>query len=134
MSISVVIDCSYILGGILPDEEAINLDTENIQMYVPAIFYLECGNVLVNAVKKNRINKQNFLDYLEIIQSLNFTIDHFSSSPESLKTIAKLASKFDLSSYDASYVELSLRIDADLRTNDKKLKGIFSALKSQVLA
>ena len=116
-----VVDCSYFLSFIMPDEEHSSTDLARFTVYVPAIFYLECLNVLKTALKENRITTDQFDRGIWAFKDLPFCVDHFSSTCESLHTIARLALEYDLSSYDASYLELALRLRVPIGSHDKKL-------------
>lgn len=59
-------------------------------VFVPALFYLECNNVLISLLKKQRISTSDREEYLQILSALPFNIDKFCSTPESLHTIARL--------------------------------------------
>jgi hypothetical protein len=70
---NVVIDCSFIMTSILPDELQLKVDevynqiSNNVfNVYVPAVFYLECNNVLISSLKKQRINNSDYEEYLQI--------------------------------------------------------------------
>jgi predicted nucleic acid-binding protein len=116
-----VIDCSFFMGWLLPDEKNQNFDFSLFSIYVPSIFFLECLNVLATAVKKQRITKNQCEECITSFKELPFNVDHFSSTQESLDTISRLSEEHDLTSYDASYLELALRLKAPLGTFDKKM-------------
>ncbi|ABV78584.1 type II toxin-antitoxin system VapC family toxin [Rickettsia bellii] len=132
---NLVVDCSFIMSSILPDESAQKNNkiydqiTENIYtLYVPSIFYLECNNVFINSLKRKRINKNDYDDYIKSLNLLPINVDKFCSTPESLYTIARLATEHNLTSYDACYLELALRLEADILTLDKSLIASCQAL------
>ncbi len=125
---NLVVDCSFILSSFLPDERQLQVDSVYKQMssglynvFVPALFYLECNNVLISLLNKQRINTSDREEYLQILSVLPFNIDKFCSTAESLHTIARLATKYHLTSYDASYLELSIRLEAKIATLDNHL-------------
>lgn len=90
-------------------------------IYVPAIFYLECNNVLISSLKKERITKSDYEEYLSVLNKLPVTNDNFSCYPESLHTIGRLANTYNLTSYDAAYLELTIRLKAQIATLDKAI-------------
>ncbi len=125
---NLVIDCSFVMSSILPDEMQLKVDSIYNQIskkvynvFAPAIFYLECNNVLISSLKKQRINKSEYEEYLQLLNTLPINIDKFCSSPESLHTIARIATKYNLTSYDAAYLELALRLEAKIATLDNGL-------------
>lgn len=128
MNTNLVVDCSYILSNFFLEEE--KLDLSLYRVYVPAIFYLECSNVLLNSYRKNKITEKDLNSYIEILYNLPFFVDKFCSTPESIYSVINLSKKFDLSSYGASYLELAVRLNSDLKTFDKKLEKAFLKLRS----
>ncbi|KJV81746.1 PIN domain protein [Rickettsia hoogstraalii str. RCCE3] len=132
---NLVVDCSFIMSSILPDESTekdskiYDQIMENIYiLHVPSIFYLECNNVFINSLKRKRINKNDYDDYIRLLNSLPINVDKFCSTPESLYAIARLATEHNLTSYDACYLELALRLEADILTLDKSLASCCQAL------
>jgi len=121
MSDYLVIDSSFIMSDILPDEDGSEHDLATYSVYVPAIFFLECNNVLNGAFKRKRITVTDLQEYLQLLGHLPFTVDKFSATPECLHIISRLCQQYDLTSYDACYLELALRLEATLGTHDKKL-------------
>lgn len=128
-----VVDCSFFLSSIMPDEHENDVDLSLYSTYVPAIFFLECMNVLKTALKKQRITATQHEACIWAFKDLPFYVDHFSSTQESLQTIARISQEYDLTSYDASYVELALRLKASIGTHDKKMQNACSLLKIALL-
>jgi predicted nucleic acid-binding protein len=119
-----VVDCSYFLSFIMPDEKNSEVDLASYSVYVPSIFFLECMNVLRTAVKKQRVTQDQYEKCIWAFKDLPFNVDHFSSTQESLQTISRLSLEHNLTSYDASYVELAIRLKASLGTHDKKISEV----------
>lgn len=127
---NLVIDCSFIMTSILPDELQLKVDevynqiADNVfNVYVPAVFYLECNNVLISSLKKQRINNSDYEEYLQILNQLPITVDKFCSTSESLYSIGRIATAYNLTSYDSTYLELALRLEAKIATLDKELRS-----------
>lgn len=128
---NLVIDCSFAMSQILPDElESVRPDDyyekfDNIQkIFVPSIFYLECNNVLLSSLKRNRILLKDYNEYINLISDLPVEVDNFSGTRESLSMIGNLSKKYSITSYDASYIELALRKNAFFASFDKKLTNL----------
>lgn len=128
-----VVDCSYFLSFIMPDEKNKEIDLAAYSVYVPSIFFLECMNVLKTALKKQRITHIQYEECMWAFKYLPFNVDHFSSTQESLQTISRLSLEHNLTSYDASYVELAMRLNASIGTHDKKIIEVCSHKKISVL-
>ena len=120
---NLVIDCSFIMSTILPEEQNKHLELSCYRIYVPSIFFLECNNVLISAVKRKRINESQCNDYINILSQLPVMIDKFASLSESVFFISRLAKKHNLSAYDASYLELAIRYKAGMATYDRNLQA-----------
>lgn len=125
---NLVVDCSFIMSSVLPDETQPLVDNIYRQIankiyyvFVPGIFYLECNNVLISSLRKNRINKSDCADYLQLLTALPIKIDKFCSTPESLYSIAKIAGNYNLTAYDAAYLEIAERLGAKVATLDRNL-------------
>ena len=125
---NLVIDCSFIMSSILPDELQLKIDgvynqisNKVYNVYVPAIFYLECNNVLISSLKKQRINNSDYEEYLQLLNQLPITVDKFCSTAESLHSIGRIATTYNLTSYNSSYLDLALRLEAKIATLDKEL-------------
>src|SRR5271154_4141250 len=108
---NLVVDCSFIMSSVLPDEmqTKINCSYQQIannvySIFAPGIFYLECNNVLISSLKRGRINKSDYEEYLQLLNVLPIMIDKFCSTSESLYSIAKVATAYNLTSYDAAYL------------------------------
>ena len=80
------------------------------------------GNVLPVAERKKRLSQASAVRFLEILGGLPITIEQ--EPPERmLKEIVSLAREHRLSTYDASYLDLAMRLDLPLSTQDKSLEG-----------
>jgi predicted nucleic acid-binding protein len=125
-----VFDCSIISSWLLPDEE--NHISEDIMkkfllqespiIKAPCIFYTEIMNVLQVAYRRQRIDKNLKESILQSIMQLPVIIDNAGMIPSYFPDIAALATKHQLSSYDALYLELAIRQNIPLITLDKALR------------
>jgi predicted nucleic acid-binding protein len=105
-------------------DEVYNQISNNVfNVYVPAVFYLECNNVLISSLKKQRINNSDYEEYLQILTQLPVTVDKFCSTSEALYSIGRIATAYNLTSYDSAYLELALRLKAKIATLDKELRS-----------
>jgi predicted nucleic acid-binding protein len=125
-----VFDCSIISSWLLPDEEnhiseeimKNFLLKENPTIKAPCIFYTEIMNVLQVAYRRQRIDKNLKESILQSIMQLPVIIDNAGMIPSYFPDIAVLATKHQLSSYDALYLELAIRQNIPLITLDKALR------------
>lgn len=119
-----VLDNSVVAGWFLEDQatpytDAIAARLEEDRAVVPALWQLEFANVLRTACKRNRIAAAQAQQVIEQICSLPIEIDRDTPGPAEL---VALALRYDLSSYDAAYLELALRLQLPVATKDSHLR------------
>lgn len=125
MSARFVVDNSVVMSWCFEDEgngyaEAVLESLESGEAFVPAIWPLEAGNVLLVAERKKRLGQASVVRFLALLSGLPITVEQ--ESPERmLKEIVSLAREHGLSTYDASYLDLAMRLDLPLATQDASL-------------
>lgn len=119
---SLVVDCSYIMASIFPDEASSRMEWKNYDIIVPCIFFLECSNVLYTAFRKKRISIDQKNNYFRLLKQLPVTVDTSSAFSDAVYGIHQLMHLYSLTSYDASYLELAARLHAPIATCDQLLK------------
>ncbi len=101
-----------------------------LEALVPNLWALEVVNVLKNAVSKDEsITKSDAELFLTSLSTLPILTDHLTARKAFNKTF-DLAQLYNLSSYDAAYLELAIREGIPLATIDKDL--VKAAKKSGV--
>lgn len=90
-------------------------------VYVPGIWALEVANVIARAEAKGLIAEAQSENYLRLLGQLDIRISEISL-PQAVGAILQLARRYRLSSYDASYLELALRLGLPLATVDSDLR------------
>lgn len=122
---------AYILQGYCNNEFSSCIkDVEYIlenngQFYVPPLFWYEIENVLLYKTRKNKngismLTKSDAMDILYDLQQLPIYTDLIPDG-EIRQRIFDLAAEYNLSYYDASYLELSRRYGLSLKTFDEDL-------------
>ncbi len=96
---------------------------------VPNFWHLEVVNVLLGAEKKLEINAIESEQFISQLDNLPILVDP-NTSQQAFSRIIALARIYNLSSYDASYLELAIRTGLPLATLDKQL--INAAKKSAI--
>ncbi len=125
MSERLVVDNSVVMSWCFEDEgngyaEAVLESLESGEVLVPAIWPLEVGNVLLVAERKKRLGRAAVVRFLALLGGLPITVEQ--EPPERmLKEILSLAREHRLSTYDASYLDLAMRLDLPLATRDAPL-------------
>ncbi|MDR2844829.1 MAG: type II toxin-antitoxin system VapC family toxin [Puniceicoccales bacterium] len=121
-----VLDCSATLPWIFSDEanplsDALQDDlTNGAQAWVPALWHLELGNVLLGALRKRRINQTYMETALAQLRSYDISVDAETISRAWTKTLP-LSARHGLTLDDATYLELSMRRNLPLATLDSAL-------------
>jgi predicted nucleic acid-binding protein len=119
-----VVDCS-ITGAWFLDESntyALNiLDklTPHSSLWVPVLWHYEFANMLTVARRQTSLSKIDTDNILRKIKLLPFKIDVPSSSNRD--DIIELSMQYNLTAYDAAYLELCLRKTLSLSTLDRQL-------------
>ncbi|MHB8422799.1 MAG: type II toxin-antitoxin system VapC family toxin [Leptospirales bacterium] len=99
------------------------------EAFVPAIWPLEVGNVLLVVERKKHLSEASTNRFLALVNNLPITVEQ--ESPERmLKEIVSLARENGLSTYDASYLDLAMRLGLPISTKDASLLKV--AKKCQV--
>ena len=132
-----VLDASITLAWCFSDEatpKTLSLleNLEENMAFAPEIWPLEVGNILIQAQRKNRITYANISEYLALLNSLNIQIDR-ETAPRGLHEIISLAYTEKLSTYDAAYLELALRLGLPLATKDTQLSRAAARLGVKVI-
>lgn len=130
-----VVDNSVVMAWCFADEgsgyaEHVLAALETQAAAVPAIWPLEVANVLLVAERKKRLGKADSIRFLELLREL--PIEVIQESPQRMTgEIMALAREQQLSSYDASYLDLAMRKGLPLATLNAAL--IKAAKKCGVL-
>jgi len=119
-----VVDASVTLSWIMPGETPrpdVLARAQTEQIIVPYIWRLEVLNILLIAEKRGRLSTVQVESFLTELNRLGPSIDiaGLGSAWTDIKLYARL---YQLTSYDAAYLELAIREGAALATDDVKLK------------
>jgi predicted nucleic acid-binding protein len=118
-----VVDASVAAAWLLPDEtteytDAALMATADGEVWVPALWLLEIGNLLLSAQRRRRIDVAKRVELVTAAAALRLRIDR---DPVGLVALDTLAAQHGLTTYDASYLELALRRKLPLATRDEAL-------------
>lgn len=126
MSENFVIDNSVAMRWCFKDEtnqyaDAILNSLELSTAFVPSIWPLEVGNVLLVAERKKRLSESDCTRFITLLAELPIVIEH--ESPERMRrNILALAREYQISTYDASYLDLAMSKGLPIATLDKSLR------------
>lgn len=134
---SLVLDSSATLAWIFGDEttEAIRRVFDGVAeegAVVPGLWRLEVANSLTVAVRRGRIDAEFRRASLADLALLNITTDPHTDAHAWGETL-NLADRFQLTLYDAAYLELAGRRSLPLATLDGELRAAAKTLGLHVL-
>ena len=118
-----VLDNSVVCGWLL-ENQSTTYSTANVerltvdQAVAPFLLRLEYTNVLRTACKRSRIIAQQAQEALKHLAELPIEFDR--ELPDASQLLA-LSLRYDLTSYDAAYLELALRRQLPVATQDAAL-------------
>ena len=125
----VVADASICGAWILEDESSEKAEQllsliikGTVELVIPSLWHYEMNNLLRSAHKRRRLSEEDAREALETLNQVPLTIEDLPEGP-ARKRILHLALQFDLSSYDAAYLELADRHKIPLHTADAKLNA-----------
>ena len=124
-----VIDNSVVCGWILDSRATaysafIAEQLLDDRAIAPALWELELTNVLRSACLRQRMTAQKAQQALLRIENLPITVDRHAVPRHELLA---LALRFGITSYDAAYLELALRSQLPLATQDEALRAAAAA-------
>ncbi len=120
-----VLDNSVVTGWYLPSQatdysKAVAIRLETDKALVPQLWQLELANVLKTACTKGRLTQAQARQILDTLSQLPIEVDN--AAPPGQRPLFELAMRYNLSSYDAVYLELAMRHGLPLATQDEQLK------------
>jgi predicted nucleic acid-binding protein len=89
---------------------------------VPQVWAWEVANVLVLALRRKRIDRTQRNRFLSMLETLLIHADDLKGLKVFAPVLA-VAEEYGLTAYDASYLELSLRMGLPLATMDTQLQA-----------
>lgn len=125
MNPSFVVDNSIVMTWCFQDQAndyadaVLNSMTDNVAI-VPSVWPLEVLNVLLVAERRQRLEQTDSARFLALLAQLPILVDR-SRLEERMGELLALGRANQLSSYDASYLDLAMRLGVPLATLDQKL-------------
>lgn len=120
-----VIDASVAIAGLSPDEANVDAGVVvdralTIGCHVPAIWPFEVENILALKARRALIAAEDYIRALQVLRDFRPTIDHHDIFA-SIAAARPLAETYNLTIYDAVYLELARRLRLPLATLDRRL-------------
>ncbi len=95
--------------------------TKEVNALVPMTWGLEVANVIAKAEAKALVTEARSGAFLEMLGDIDIEVDT-ATFVYALSNTLQLARRYKLSAYDASYLELALRLGLPLATLDEDLQ------------
>ena len=87
-------------------------------IHVPVVWSLEFSNALRQLERRRKLKPDATAELLDAVDALGLQSD---TSPPGQRRLLDLARQYELSVYDASYLELAIRLTVPLATQDGPL-------------
>jgi len=126
------IDCSFAAALFLPDKASSQVNrffsehSDSRSLHVPMVWWYEVTNVLCVAERRRILKEVDVRKITGLLSGFPMETDDARGFPY-ISRLYEVARTYGLSSYDAAYLELAMRIDAQLATLDKELVAAASA-------
>jgi predicted nucleic acid-binding protein len=121
-----VLDCSVTMAWCFEDEcdalaDAVLDAVTEVEAWVPSLWPIEVANVLLVAERRGRLSPADSARFIELVGGLPITVDD-RAHERALGPVLSTGREFDISAYDASYLELAMRLGGSLATRDDRLR------------
>lgn len=135
---SVVIDASAAMSWFFENERTTVSDAlldrvVNESATVPELWRLETANVLQMAVRQKRITAAFRDQAIQRLGKLPIRTDHETSARAWTSTL-QLSEQYELTVYDAAYLELAIRLGLPLASKDEELRKAAAKANVAVIA
>jgi predicted nucleic acid-binding protein len=126
MVTSLVLDVSSTISFLIKDEfspyamRALGASRAASSVVVPTHFWIEVSNALLMAERRNRASPAEISHAFHLVFGLHVSTDGETARRCQFETLS-LARQYNLTIYDAAYLELAMRRGATLATVDKDL-------------
>ncbi len=134
---SFVVDCSIAMAWCFADEKTpASAEVQDRLVaeaaIVPSLWFLEVVNVLSVAERRKRISVADSAAFLQLLGSLDIQSDD-EVAVRAFDHLPALCRSHNLSSYDAAYLDLSIRRSLPLASLDEDLRAAATSLGIAVL-
>lgn len=126
-----VLDCSVAMLWLHPDsnnaaaqryaDSVLTSFADGTQAYVPGLWHLEVANVCLMLEKGRHETFQRVMQFLHNVGKLPISVDP-KTHLHVFDRVISVARQYELTAYNAAYLELAIRKNCPMATNDKKLK------------
>ena len=127
-----VLDCSVTMAWCFDDEatsytNGVRDRLVDVRAIVPALWPIEVANATIVSERRKRLDEARGSRFLSLLSSLPIIVDGETAARAWADTM-HLARAHNLSAYDATYLELAIRLGLPLACLDGKLKAAAAAV------
>jgi len=127
-----VLDCSVTMAWCFDDEatpytNGVRDRLADVKAIVPALWPVEVANATIVGERRKRLDEARSSRFLALLSGLPIIVDGETAARAWTDTM-HLARGHNLSAYDASYLELAVRLGLPLACLDGKLKTAAAAV------
>jgi predicted nucleic acid-binding protein len=127
----IAIDASVALAWCFPDEasnyaDSVLLALENQTVIVPTIWAVEITNALLVGERRKRIRQPEIRRFVDLLKGLS-VVEERQKFAETVSNVLPLAREYDLSAYDAAYLDVAIRHEIPLATLDAAMQKACTA-------
>jgi len=121
-----VFDASFVGALIIPDERDPHVNKmytkikSEDEKHAPQLLWYEISNIFKNMLRRKRYTFDEVIKFFPLLSAINLTCD-FETGPGYAEKLLRLCNDYNISSYDAAYLELAGRKKAALCTLDENL-------------
>ncbi len=121
-----ILDCSVTMAWLFEDEkthyteEILKQLSHQAKAIVPSLWYIEVNNVLLVAERRGRVTVAQTQHFWTVLHQLPITMQNQQGNYDA-EPILNLGRQYQLSAYDATYLDLALRLNFPLVSLDKAL-------------
>ena len=126
-----VLDCAVTMAWCFDDEATPYTDSVrdclvDMRAVVPSIWSLEAANATIMGERRKRLDEARSRRFFVLLEALPIILDDETATRAFADTVA-LARTYQLSAYDAAYLELAIRRGLPLACLDGKLRTAAAA-------
>ncbi len=123
-----ILDCSSTMPWILKNDPSayageVLKQLISSEALVPRIWALEVANVLLVYERRKRLRPAESTAFLRLLQDLPITTAE-TSCKQDFSSVLSIARQYQLTAYDAAYLDLALTENLPLATLDRKLRVV----------
>jgi len=122
-----VLDCSVTMAWCFDDEatpytDGVRDSLAELRAVVPSLWPLEVANAAVVGERRKRLDEARSRRFIVLLEALPIVVDD-ETAARAFRDVIHLARAYQLSAYDAAYLELAVRRGLPLACLDGKLKA-----------